>query len=75
MERKPKPEDRLQALLEAQHNFGGTISEAELIRIIEEVKAYRAQQKASTYALWAATFAGFSVVVSGLSIVISLMRH
>jgi Mrp family chromosome partitioning ATPase len=71
---KEKPEDKLEAMLRGQYE-GGTVSAVDLIRLVEEVKAYRAQQKASVYALWAAGFAGLSATVSALSIVVSLMRH
>jgi hypothetical protein len=70
----PKPEETLEKLLQQQYE-SGTMNRTELIRMVEEVKAYRAQQQASVYALWAAGFAGLSAAVSALSIVISLMRH
>jgi hypothetical protein len=70
----PKPEVTLETILQAQFE-SGYINRVELMRIVEEVKAYRAQQMASVYARWAVGVAGLSAVISTVSIVISLTKH
>jgi hypothetical protein len=65
-------EKRLEELLEREFQ-GGTLAERERLRILEEFRTARAQQKASIYALYAAIAAGASAAFAAASLVISLL--
>jgi hypothetical protein len=66
---KERSEVIREKLLQSQFE-AGTANQADLIRLVEEVKSYRAQQKTRVYALWG--LAGFSAVLLAFSLVISL---